>query len=136
MPEPTWAPASSSIWTHFGWAWMQASCRGVKLSTDTILTDAPASISCFNCRARPRDAASCTGVRSAQWPTNAVSYFVLSGNRSNEKYIATVYYTATLSNCKDRSRFNIKCIEILTDVTIKRWSGSGEFHNLFNLLDI
>lgn len=38
------------------------------LSTVTMLTDAPFSISCFNCKVLPWDAASCRAVRSAQKP--------------------------------------------------------------------
>lgn len=65
---PTWAPASSSRRAQLGWACMQASWSGVMLSTVTMLTDAPLSISCLSCSVRPWDAASCRAVRSAQKP--------------------------------------------------------------------
>lgn len=68
----TWAPAASSSCTHCAWPCRLAACRGVMESTMTWLTQAPFSISCCSCRASPRWAASCTGVRSTQKPGKAM----------------------------------------------------------------
>lgn len=65
----TWAPASSSSLAHWVCPWMQASWRGVMESTATMLTAAPASISCCSWSALPRAAASCTADRSVQNPS-------------------------------------------------------------------
>lgn len=99
----TWAPASSSSWTHWACPRTQASCRGVMESTATTLTEAPPWMRLWSWEAWPSDAALCTSVLSDQQPAEEQStqlyHLLLFSQTFFHSYTATCCYFLAQHKC-------------------------------------